>query len=391
MAYNPADPFGLQTMNAGGGGALPNSGMPFPAPAPVTGVEQGIGPGTPGWGQMWGAPTGGRSSTIQPIGGPGTSVGIGTTVGGGLGSSSASGQDSWQSLLGRFGANNFGSIGQFNLDPQLEGMFRQILGQAGSQYNPNQQYYSGQLTPNLTADDLAAQASMREAAGKIGGNTAPYFELLRNAMGRATGATPSGTLQPAIDATAKDLTKQYTNVGGVRDSTRQQFVGAGQYGSMKQQVAEGINNQGFEDVLAKTIAQMRLGDQQQGAQQADSLLGRMTDMSRLQTMPSQLLSAIGGQNREQQGNLNSEGFNRWAFGLYEPQRQLQNLLNNVSGSLPLGGVNTTQNIVPDWYTELQKNMGSTNLANAQGGSSGGSGSNVLAALLGAGSLWSLFK
>lgn len=393
-AWNGA--FGLNTMPGGADFAQTPTEPPpqyiqpiGPAPATTT-AQSGIGPGTPGWGAFWNNATNGSK---QP-GLPNVSAPL-PAVGGAPGAGPANGttplSTSWQDMLSSFGSNSFGSLGQFRLDPALQSAFQFALGQGMGAYNPGQQYYSGQLTPNLTPDDLQAQALMRQLSGQLQGQTGSYYNLLSNAMGRATGAAPSGALQPAIDATAKDLTQQYTNVGGVRDSTRQQFVGAGQYGSAKQQVSEALNNRGFEDVLARTVATMRLNDQQQGAQQSQSLLGLMPAMSSLQTMPAQLLSAVGGQNREQQGNINNEGFNRWAFGLYEPQRQLQNLLGTITGSLPLGGVNVSQSVQPDWYTELQRNMLSTNLANAQGGQSGGSGSNILAGLIGAGSLWNLFK
>lgn len=360
--------FGLNTMP--GGANYTGAAVPGVTPANyVPGVE--------------------TKQPAQPAsGGPLTVV---PPVGAGPAPTSAPGQTGWQNPLASFGNNAFGSIGSFQLDPALQSAFQFALGQGMGAYNPGQGYYQGQLTPNLTGDDINAQNLMRQLSGQLQGQTSPYYDLLANAMGRATGSAPSGTLQPAIDATAKDLTQQYTNVGGVRDSTRQQFIGAGQYGSAKQQVSESLNNRGFEDVLAKTIASMRLNDQQQGAQQSQALLGLMPSMTNLQTMPAQLLSAIGGQNREQQGNINNEGFNEWAFGLYEPQRQLQNLLATITGSLPLGGTNILQNVMPDWYTQLQQNMGNTNLANAQGSQSGGSGSNILAALLGAGSLYSLFK
>ena len=324
--------------------------------------------GTPYTGQPGGRPDGSQ------IGPPGT----GTTGTNGPGSQLP-------------GTNSgFGSTSQFQLSPELQQAFQFALQQAMGAYNPNAQYFNGQLTPNLTTDDLAAQNMLRTLSGGMVDRLAPFFDAQRTAL-NATNGGPNPMLDAAVNATTGDMTRAHTQVGGTLDRLRQQFVGAGQYGSMKQGVLENQANNEFAGTLGDTIARMRLADKGQTQQFAGQMAGLTPAMLNSSTLPAQLLSAVGGQNRELQGNLNSEDFSQWAFNLAQPNVALQNLLGALGASLPLGGVSQTQTNQPDWYTQLMQQTMQQNLTNGSGGNTGGSGSSLLAGLLGAGSLWQLFK
>lgn len=286
--------------------------------------------------------------------------------------------------------SGFGSTSQFQLSPELQQAFQYALQQAMGAYNPNAQYYNGQLTPNLTGDDFAAQNMLRTISGGMADKLEPFFNAQRAAL-NATNGGPNPMLDAAVNATTGDMTRAHTQVGGTLDRLRQQFVGAGQYGSMKHGVLENAANNDFTGTLADTIARMRLADKAQTQQFATQMSAQTPSMLNSSALPAQLLSAVGGQNRELQGNLNSEDFSKWAFNLAQPNVALQNLLGSLGASLPLGGVSQTQTNQPDWYTQLMQQTMQQNLTNGSGGNTGGSGSSLLAGLLGAGSLWQLFK
>ena len=386
---NPGQPM------PGSGTHISNGTNPLvlnPGPGATTAAPTGVGtggPATTGWrpGGMYtmGNNPGGTPYTGQPggtygrpdggqIGPPGT----GTTGTNGPGSQLP-------------GTNSgFGSTSQFQLSPELQQAFQFALQQAMGAYNPNAQYFNGQLTPNLTTDDLAAQNMLRTLSGGMVDRLAPFFDAQRTAL-NATNGGPNPMLDAAVNATTGDMTRAHTQVGGTLDRLRQQFVGAGQYGSMKQGVLENQANNEFAGTLGDTIARMRLADKGQTQQFATQMSAQTPSMLNSSALPAQLLSAVGGQNRELQGNLNSEDFSKWAFNLAQPNVALQNLLGSLGASLPLGGVSQTQTNQPDWYTQLMQQTMQQNLTNGSGGNTGGSGSSLLAGLLGAGSLWQLFK
>lgn len=350
---------GADRTNAGGF----NAGTPTPSGWQP--LNAGRGPTTGGW--QWGPGFG--PDNLNGAGRPGAGA-PGAPPG-------APGQPPFQ-----FDPTSFGSTGQFKLDPAVEQAYRFALQQAMQRYqDPNaSKYYSGQTVAQLTPDEQAAQGMVRgQVPGMQGmvGDVGNYYQSLLQQPGQANPA-----LEAAINAMRSSATKSFQDPGGPMSAIRQDAQGSGQYGGTRQGIAEGLAMGRLGDSLTSNEANMRYQDLGAQYARASGAAGALPSYLSSAMAPAAALAGVGAQNRDitQQG-YNSD-MNKWAYETSAPDTRLQNLLNMIGGTTPIGGTNYSQSYSPSWYTDMLK---------AGGGAAGGSGNNWLAALAAAGGLYGLLK
>jgi hypothetical protein len=163
---------------------------------------------------------------------------------------------------------------------------------------------------------------------------------------------------------------------------RNDSMSAGQYGGTRQGIAEGVAMGRLGDALTGNEANMRMQDLTNQYSRASGAASALPSYLQSMMAPGAALSGVGAQNREiEQANMNS-GLNAWAYENTIPDTRIQNLINSIGGTMPLGGTNYSQQYSPSWYTDLLK---------SSGGAAGGSGNNILAAIAAAAGLYNTFK
>lgn len=281
----------------------------------------------------------------------------------------------------QFDPSNFGSAGRFQIDPQLESAFRFALQQAQQRYmDPNAtKYYGGSTVAGLTPDEIAAQGMARGAAGNMQPMIDSVGQYYQSLLGQPGQANPA--MEAAIAAMRKNAITSFNDPGGPMQQIRDSSMGAGQYGGTRQALSEGIAMGRLGDSLVSNEANMRYSDLKDQYARASGAASALPSYLSSTLMPATTYGGVGAQNRSvDQARLDAD-FQKWAYEQTAPDTQLQNYLNSVNGSMPIGGTNYSQQFMPSWYTDAMK---------ATSGASGGSGNNILAAIAAAGGLWKLF-
>lgn len=341
----------------------PGTAPTLPPPAPPAGPPAGNGP--IGYGPAPGP------GTPPPIPGPGTPPPGGPATPNRPRTDVAQG---WPFPASGNPADTFGSQSTYQLDPRLQSAYAQLLQHALSRFSdPNgQSYYGGSTVAGLTADGTAAQASLRGAAGAAGGYAGAGGDLYSALLGLGKNPGQDPALDTAIKSMRTNATQSFQDPNGPMAQIRQEAQAGGQYGGTRQGIAEGLASSRLASALSGQEGQMRLDSINSDRTRALDTLKTLPTLLSGTSAPGSMLGAIDSQNRDitQQG-YNSD-LNAWAYNTVQPDIRLQNLMQMLTGSLPLGGTQYSQTLQPAWYQQLLQN----------GGPQGGSGSNGLAGVLG---------
>lgn len=155
-------------------------------------------------------------------------------------------------------------------------------------------------------------------------------------------------LRQTINAAIRPITESYTDTGGVMSQIRDGAVNAGQFGSSRQGIAEGIAAGRYADAVGDTSAKIATEGYGKGLDTFSRTLAFAPQAIQAGLMPSNILSGIGAQYEGQGQQLNDYlgNYNMWDYNA--PWTPLQNYANIV-----YGGSNPT--------TSSQVNQGSNTL------------------------------
>lgn len=255
--------------------------------------------------------------------------------------------------------------------PTQSAQYNTLLGQSDSWLNSGgfDKNYGGSEDFNNNAGMNAIQQG---ALGDLVGQGGNIQSLLNSggqqALGEALGQyDPSNTgLMDAITAANSTVTRDFNQ--SVMPAIQAGAVGAGQGGSTRQGIAQGIASQGLADTMGRNASTLAFQDQQAFEGRKSNALNNLSNISR------GLLSGSAGQydaGSLQQGQDQRQidaDINKWAYE------------NNVDLNTLLA------------YKQLVSgDMGGTNVSNSTSSSSGGgnSGLSMLGSVGGAalGSMW----
>lgn len=171
-------------------------------------------------------------------------------------------------------------------------------------------------------------------------------------------------LQQTINAAIRPITESYTDTGGVMSKIRDAAQGAGQFGSSRQGVAEGIAAGRYADAVGDTSAKIATEGYGKGLDTFSRTLAFAPQAIQSGLMPSNILSGIGAQNEMQGQQLEDYLGNYRMWDYNAPWTPLQNYANIIyGGSNPTTSSSMNQSSSP---LSTIGQIGSTGLA-AYGG------------------------
>lgn len=173
----------------------------------------------------------------------------------------------------------------------------------------------------------------------------------------------------------------FMDPSGPMKSIRDDAMAGGAYGGTRQGIAEGIAMGRLGDSLTSNEANMRYSDLGAQYQRASGAAAALPSYLQSMMYPASALSSVGAQSRDLDQQQISSDMQRWAYETSMPDTRLQNLLNMINGTMPIGGTNYSQTYQPSWYQDILRSAG---------GAAGGSGSNPAAIAAALAGLYKMF-
>jgi len=244
--------------------------------------------------------------------------------------------------------------------PYLE----QIMQQAQSLYNNKSQWpqpfpYPSTAAPNPT--QVQAQNMLSGAA------TGPTQSLANEgaaaeqfSLGPVLYPQSNPALQASIQGAIDPLMRNWQNT--VLPSIQSNFQMAGQPGSTRQGVAEGIAATNLNQQIADTTAQMESNAYGQGLTAQGRALALLPEIQAAQATPATQLGAVGGQQQAYIQALLNQALGNWNYQQQLPYQQLAQYANLVEG--PFGGSSTGTGIGEQGLTSQLQSLLGTGLMGA---------------------------
>lgn len=225
---------------------------------------------------------------------------------------------------------------QQNYSPEEAARRAQVMGEAERIYNHtapsmSSASYPGEQpvpfsTPSIAAQNLAVHQAGQQQIGSHLANQAMEYGL--------TGAMDvqnNPYLQSAITAALRPMTQQYVDPGGVLSSIRTNATDSGQFGGVRQGVAEGIAAGRYTQNASDMAGKMASAAYDKGQDTFSRTLALAPQTMSLNNMPVSTLSGVGAQQevvaQEEAAYLANQ--NMW--NLNAPWAPLQNYANIVYG------------------------------------------------------------
>lgn len=200
------------------------------------------------------------------------------------------------------------------------------------------QMYQGDLIAGKTDADTQAENYLSSYAGTLAGQSDQNL----NALNWATGAgnLDVGNNQYVQGQMAANTNRLYQDFGDKTvPALRSNFGQAGQIGSSRQGIAEGLAAQGVSRAAADSNAQI-LGDAYGNALGAySSALAQAPALMQAGVLPGTLLGTVGQSQRGFTQDQIDQDAARWDFQQNEEQARLNQFLSQVGGNF--GGTTTS--------------------------------------------------
>lgn len=150
--------------------------------------------------------------------------------------------------------------------------------------------------PAQNANQLTAQNMALDYADTInGGVVQPAQNALNFALGAAD-VNQNPYLGQMAEAAARPLTQNLTE--NILPAIRSGATGAGQYGSSRQGIAEGIAARGTQQAIGDQVASLYSNAYGQGLQAQGQALGQAGAVANLGMMPSSIYQGVGQQQQD---------------------------------------------------------------------------------------------
>jgi len=245
-------------------------------------------------------------------------------------------------------------------------------------YGEAQDLYQG-FTPSMyPGQTYAPQNELQEMSQQALLGSIPQTQDMTNSayqsamfgLGPALYAESNPYLQSYMEAAVRPVTSQLLNQA--LPSIRSGATQAGQYGSSRQGIAEGLAIQGATRTAADIASQMASQGYESGLRQMNIAQAFLPQLMQMTQMPGEILGYVGGQQegRAQQAIDEAVGRHEYEQGL--PYSKLSEYVSTLAG-FPVGGFgsstsstksNTQQGGNP--LMDLAGGMGSLILASAFG-------------------------
>ena len=202
------------------------------------------------------------------------------------------------------------------------------------------QYFPGQT---LAGVDPRTNASLDYATQVAQGQLPKNAALANQGFGTLINASDinnNPNLQAAITAATAPTIRAFSDAGGPLSSIRDQFQGAGQFGSTRQGVAEGIAADRLQQNVLGTGAQMAQQAYLSGLDSTARGLALAPNAVQANLAPATTLDAVGQESRTLQQQVIDDMMQRWNYNQNLPAANLSQYQQLINGSF--GGTSSTQ-------------------------------------------------
>lgn len=192
---------------------------------------------------------------------------------------------------------------QQNYSPEEAARRAQIMGEAERIYNQtapsmSSASYPGEQPGPFSAPSIAAQNLAVHQAGQqqIGSHLAN--QAMEYGLTGAMDVQNNPYLQSAITAALRPMTQQYVDPGGVLSSIRTNATDSGQFGGVRQGVAEGIAAGRYTQNASDMAGKMASAAYDKGQDTFARTLALAPQTMGLNNMPVSTLSGVGAQQED---------------------------------------------------------------------------------------------
>lgn len=243
--------------------------------------------------------------------------------------------------MGLFGGDQTTST-SVTLNPQQKQLAKYVTPLTKQYLNPKNSAklkITGDTVANFTNTQKKAQQLALGAAGgqaDIAGSAKGASSMLLNKDILSADSNPA--LRSYIDAATRPITDQLME--SVLPGVRSGAAGAGQYGSSRQAIAEGIASGKASRAVGDTAANIANQGYQTGLDAMTKALGLAPATQAMQTIPAATVAGVGdAQQQQRQKEIDANRYKR-IYNATIPLSKAQNVTALVSG-LPGGGTTTS--------------------------------------------------
>lgn len=207
-----------------------------------------------------------------------------------------------------------------------------IFAQAQKQFQGSgPSYFPGSTVAGFSPDTLNAQTMARGMVGQQQQIAGMGSQNLQN-LGAAIDPNSNPYFQNAVQGAIRPVMQQFTDPGGPLASIRSGFGQAGQYGSSRQGIAEGVAAGRLGQSVMDMTAQMGSTAYGQGLDANARAAALTPGVMQAQAMPSTTLDAIGQQNQGMNQAFINDAMARFNYDQQLPGQKLAQYQNLVQGS-----------------------------------------------------------
>lgn len=223
-----------------------------------------------------------------------------------------------------------------NYSPEEAAQRAKVQGEAARIYNAtaptisSASYPGAQVTP-FSAETIAAQNLATQNAGEQQTGVGLMLHGLNYGLSGAMDVQNNPYLQSAISAALRPVTQSYVDPGGVLSSIRTNATEAGQFGGVRQGMAEGIAAGRYSQNAMDMASGMASDAYKTGQDTFSRTLALAPQTLQAANIPVNTLSGVGAQKEnlgQEQANYDA---NARMWGLNAPWAPLQNYASIVYG------------------------------------------------------------
>jgi len=216
---------------------------------------------------------------------------------------------------------------------------RNVFGGAEELSGQPQQFFPGQTYAGMDPlQQQGMQSQLDYAGGGLGNQVGAAQQAQLSAL-QAPDVANNPYLSAQADVIQNRLGRNFNEqlMPGIRD----QMMGAGQTGSSRHGVAQGIAARGTQEALGSSLADLYGGAYGQGLQAQSAAMGMSPQMAQLGMMPGQVQQQIGGQMRAEDQRGIDEAVARHDFEQTEPWDRLSRYNSLLGGGAGYGTTTST--------------------------------------------------
>lgn len=254
--------------------------------------------------------------------------------------------------------------------PEETAFRNQVMQAAGKLFGTGEAAaYPGAQPVPFSANTVAGQNAALAAVPGMNDTATAANAALKFSLSDVLRPESNPALQSYIQGAVRPITESYTDPGGVMGQIRTGASGAGQFGSSRQGIAEGVAAGRYANAVGDTTAKITNEAYGQGLDAMGRALALAPQTQQMLLAGPEAQAAIGHQQELYQQDVNQYNADKALWDINAPWTNLQNFANIVYG----GSTPTT--------TSTQTGGGQSTIGRLAGGAAAGIGTaNALTSL-----------